>query len=121
MHDDSRGPGLVARLCGVGDGELAAVLANLRLLFNTRVGDSAAAPAYGVPDLADLLHQFPAASTSLQQALRAAIVRHEPRLRGVQVQAGALHTLEISGQLRGVGVRIRAALTASGRIDLRRQ
>jgi type VI secretion system lysozyme-like protein len=119
MHDDSRGPGLVARLCGARDGELTPVLANLRLLFNTRAGDSAAAPEFGVPDLADLLHQFPAASTSLQQALRAAIVRHEPRLRGVQVQAGPGHTLEICARLRGAVVHIRAALTASGRIDLR--
>lgn len=96
------------------------MLANLTLLLNTRAGDSAAAPEFGVPDLADLLHQFPAASKPLQQALRAAIARHEPRLRGVQVQAGAGHSLEISGQCCGGPVRIRAALTASGRIDLRR-
>ena len=37
-------PGLLARLLGErADGELAPVLANLTLLFNTRAGDSAAA------------------------------------------------------------------------------
>lgn len=100
--------------------ELEPVLANLRLLLNTRPGDSAAAPEFGVPDLADLLHQFPAVSGPLQQALRAAIARHEPRLRGVRVHAAAAgHALEISGELGGAAVHLRAALTTSGRIDLR--
>ena len=111
---------LLPRLLGLSGGdELGAVLANLRLLFNTRAGDSAAAPDFGVPDLADLLHQFPAASAALQQSLRAAISRHEPRLRSVQVQAGPDHTLEIHALLHGAPVRLRAALTANGRIDLR--
>jgi type VI secretion system protein len=108
------------RFTGADEGELARVLANLRLLFNTRPGDAAAAPDFGVPDLADLLHQFPAASGPLQQALRAAITRHEPRLRAVQVQAALSgHALEISAQLHGVALRLRAVLTPSGRIDLR--
>lgn len=111
--------GLVARLPGTAGGELAPVLANLRLLLNTRVGDAAAAPDFGVPDLADLLHQFPAVSPALQQALRAAIDRHEPRLRGVQVHAGPGHTLEICARFAGAAVTIRAALSASGRIELR--
>ena len=100
--------------------ELGLVLANLRLLFNTRPGDAAAAPDFGVPDLADLLHQFPAACGPLQQALRAAITRHEPRLRGVQIFAAPSgHALEISAQLHGVALRLRAVFTPSGRIDLR--
>lgn len=101
-----------------GTDERAAVLANLRLLCNTRPGDSPAAPDFGVPDLADLLHQFPAASTALQHALRAAILRHEPRLRAVQVRPGADHSLEIHAQLAGVPMHLRAHLTPSGRIDL---
>ncbi|MBK7825163.1 type VI secretion system baseplate subunit TssE [Nannocystis sp.] len=111
--------GLLTRLQGLpGDDELSSVLANLRLLFNTRPGDSPAAPDFGVPDLADLLHQFPAASTALQHGLRAAIARHEPRLRGVQVRSGGPHSLEIDAQLAGVPLRLRALLTPSGRIDL---
>jgi len=105
---------------GADESELARVLANLRLLFNTRPGDAAAAPDFGVPDLADLLHQFPAASGPLQQALRAAITRHEPRLRAVQIHSvPSGQALEISAQLHGVALRLRAVLTASGRIDLR--
>lgn len=111
--------GLVARLLGATGSELAPVLANLRLLLNTRVGDAAAAPDFGVPDLADLLHQFPAASPALQQALRLAIDRHEPRLRGVQVHAGPGHTLEIRARFAGAAITIHAGLGASGRIDLR--
>lgn len=119
IDDDTRRRGLFTRP-DADPGELGRVLANLRLLFNTRPGDAAAAPDFGVPDLADLLHQFPAASGPLQQALRAAITRHEPRLRGVQVQAAPTgHALEISAQLHGVALRLRAVLTASGRIDLR--
>ena len=119
IHDETRRRGLFARP-GAAPGELGLVLANLRLLFNTRPGDTAAAPDFGVPDLADMLHQFPAASGALQQALRAAIARHEPRLRGVQVQAAPSgHALEISAQLRGVALRLRAVFTPSGRIDLR--
>ena len=113
-------PRLLPRLLGLSGGdELSAVLANLRLLFNTRAGDSAAVPDYGVPDLADLLHQFPAVSPALQRSLRAAISRHEPRLRGVQILAGSDHTLEIHAVLHGAPVRLRAALHANGRIDLR--
>ena len=127
IHDETRRRGLFARSGadsgadhGADPGELGLVLANLRLLFNTRPGDAAAAPDFGVPDLADLLHQFPAASGPLQQALRAAIARHEPRLRGVQVQAAPSgHALEIPAQLRGVSLRLRAVFTPSGRIDLR--
>ena len=119
IHDETRRRGLFARP-GAAPGELGLVLANLRLLFNTRLGDAAAAPDFGVPDLADLLHQFPAASGPLQQALRAAIARHEPRLRGVQVQAAPSgHALEISAQLHGVALRLRAIFTPGGRIDLR--
>jgi type VI secretion system protein len=133
IHDETRRRGLFARSGadsgadhhpgadhGADHGELGLVLANLRLLFNTRPGDAAAAPDFGVPDLADLLHQFPAASGPLQQALRAAIARHEPRLRGVQIQAAPSgHALEISAQLHGVALRLRAVFTPSGRIDLR--
>ncbi len=117
VNDNHRG--LLVRLQGLPEDDLlVAVLTNLRLLFNTRPGDSPAAPDFGVPDLADLLHQFPAASAALQHGLRAAIVRHEPRLRAVQVRPGNEHSLEIHAQLAGVSLRLRAELTPSGRIDL---
>jgi len=119
MNDRSKHRGLLLRLRELpGSGELAAVLANLRLLLNTRPGDSPAAPEFGVPDLADLLHQFPAASAALQHGLRAAISRHEPRLRAVQVRPGPGHTLDIHAQLAGTPLHLRAHLTPSGRIDL---
>jgi type VI secretion system protein len=120
MTNDSDKPRRLFTRVHADEGELARVLANLRLLFNTRPGDAASAPDFGVPDLADLLHQFPAASGPLQQALRAAISRHEPRLRAVQIHSDpAGHALEISAQLHGVALRLRAVLTPSGRIDLR--
>lgn len=98
--------------------ELTSVLANLRLLLNTRPGDSPADPEFGVPDLADLLHQFPAASTPLQHGLQRAIARHEPRLRAIQVRPGTDHTLEIHAQFGTTPLRLRAHLSPSGRIDL---
>jgi len=118
-HDRHPRRRLLARLQELpGDGELGSVLANLRLLLNTRPGDSPADPDFGVPDLADLLHQFPAASHALQHGLQQAIARHEPRLRAIQVRPGGDHSLEIHAQLAGAPLRLRALLTASGRIDL---
>lgn len=101
------------------DRSLAALLAGLRLLLNTRLGESPAAPDYGVPDLADLLHQFPAASPAFQQAVRAAVTRHEPRLRGLTVRAAATPAaFVLTGTCDGAPVQIHVALAPDGRCAL---
>jgi type VI secretion system lysozyme-like protein len=112
--------GLLARLTGAALDEHASLLTSLRLLLNTRVGESAAAPDFGVPDLADLLHQFPAASAPLQQAVRAAIARHEPRLRGVTLRplAGPPPGFLISASFRGAPLQLRVTLGLAARLEV---
>lgn len=94
------------------------LLADLALLLNTRIGESPAAPDYGVPDLADLLHQFPAASPAFQQAVRAALVRHAPHLRGLTVRSVPPASLIIAATCDGAPVQIRVTLAADGRCEL---
>lgn len=96
------------------------LLASLRLLLNTRLGESPAAPDYGVPDLADLLHQFPAASPAFQQAVRAAVLRHEPRLHNLAVRPapGSTPGFLLTATFDDAPIQIRVALAPDGRCDL---
>ena len=100
---------------GASDEPLTAILANLRLLLGTRLGDAAATPDFGVPDLCDFLHQRPATNKTLHQAVRAAIVRHEPRLRGVQVVADSEYSFAILAYYCDTALRLRIHLTPTGR------
>lgn len=63
------------------------VVSHLQSLLNTRKGSSKLDPDYGVPDFTDLMHDFPDGARSLEQAIKQAIVRYEPRLTGVVVRA----------------------------------
>ena len=81
-----------------------AILANLRLILETRPGEALAAPALGAIDFAELVHSDRDALHLLEASLRAAILRHEPRLERVDV------TLHADGQLPALGLTIRAHL-----------
>jgi type VI secretion system protein len=61
------------------------VVQHLRVLFNTRKGEAAAAPGFGIMDFNDIIHTFPSAIERMQQSLRQAIQEYEPRLRNVAV------------------------------------
>jgi type VI secretion system protein len=61
------------------------VTQHLRVLFNTRKGEAAATPDFGIMDFNDIIHTFPAAIDRMQQSLRQAIQEHEPRLKNVVV------------------------------------
>ena len=65
---------------------VADVLAHLRDLFNARQGSVATRPDYGMPDMNDLLHQFPDALGVLRRELTEQIQKFEPRLRAVVVR-----------------------------------
>jgi len=93
------------------------LLDDLRLLLNTRIGECPAAPDYGVPDLADLLHQFPSASPAFQQAIRAALARHAPHLRGLTIRPSPPAALIINATCDGAPLQLRVTL-AHGRCDL---
>jgi len=62
------------------------IIQHLRVLLNTRKGEAAAAAGFGVMDINDLVHGFPAAIERLQASLRETIQEFEPRLKNVIVQ-----------------------------------
>jgi type VI secretion system protein len=61
------------------------VTQHLRVLLNTRKGESAAAPGFGIMDFNDIIHSMPSAIERMQQSLRQAIQEYEPRLKNVAV------------------------------------
>jgi type VI secretion system protein len=83
--------GLFARL-GQGDlhtsrraDPVEEVTQHLRVLFNTRKGESVSAPGYGIMDFNDIIYTFPSAIERMQMSLRQAIQEYEPRLKNVVV------------------------------------
>jgi type VI secretion system protein len=85
------------------------VTAHLRVLFNTRKGEAAATPDFGIMDFNDIIHTFPAAIDRMQQSLRQAIQEHEPRLKSVVV----LHAPD-EGDPTGLRFEISAHLVGRG-------
>jgi type VI secretion system protein len=84
--------GLLTRLAASSQGSLAprsnpvaSIAEHLRALLNTRKGEAAAAPHYGIMDFNDIVHTFPAALPRMQQSIRTAIQEFEPRLKNVTV------------------------------------
>jgi type VI secretion system protein len=62
------------------------VVANLRRLLNSRQGIAPTQLDYGIPDLCDVVHDFPDAITGMRKAIKASIEKYEPRLRKVNVK-----------------------------------
>ena len=71
-----------SRLADVSD----SVIEHLRVLLNTRRGEAATVPDYGVPDITDLVHTLPSGIAGLTRALRDTILTYEPRLKNVNVR-----------------------------------
>ena len=65
---------------------IASVLEHIGKMLNTRRGNAPVAPDYGIPDLPDLVHSFPASIRLMEQAIRITIEKYEPRLSGVRVK-----------------------------------
>lgn len=83
----------------------------LTRLFNARHGMSQALPDYGLPALTDLTVGSGDYVVRVQQAIRTAIERYEPRLRRVQVSAIESDARE-SERARALGFRIDAVLVS---------
>ena len=103
----------------------ASIAHHLRVMLNTRRGEVAAAPEFGVVDFTELMHQFPSAIQSLQQAIRATVLQYEPRLRGVTVrhvpsEDPLILRFDITGQLtEGSGVvRLSTVMAPGGKFDI---
>ena len=105
----------------------SSIVEHLRVLLNTRRGDSATVPGFGVVDFTDLVHSFPGSIQTLQAAIRATILEFEPRLRNVSVrhvtdEDPLMLRFEISAQpadrnARGV-LRFRTQMTPGGKIEV---
>lgn len=62
------------------------VMENLRRLLNSRQGIVPTQPDYGIPDLVDVIHNFPDAIQGMRKGIKATIEKYEPRLRRVNVK-----------------------------------
>jgi type VI secretion system protein len=107
---------------------LESITRHLRVLLNTRKGESVSSPGYGILDFNDIVHTYPSAIQKMQASIRSAIQEHEPRLRGVVVvhlpdadEPSALK-FEIIAQLalRGARgqLRFRTRVGARGQVEL---
>lgn len=119
------GRGLLSRLQRTGadrrPDETESILEHLRALLNTRKGDAATAPEFGIHSFTDLVHNFPSAVHIMQKALKATIAEYEPRLKNVLVRHVAeanplVLRYEISGQLSDrKTLRFNTSVNAGGR------
>jgi type VI secretion system protein len=66
--------------------DLDDIVEHLRVLLNTRQGESLTVPEFGVPEFSDLVHNFPSSINLLRQAIATTITRFEPRLTRVVVR-----------------------------------
>jgi type VI secretion system protein len=61
------------------------VLSNLRRLLNSRHGHALTQDDYGIPDLTEVVHNYPESIAGMRRAIRRAIEKYEPRLERVQI------------------------------------
>ncbi len=62
------------------------IVAHLEILLNTRAGESVTVPDYGLQDLTDVVNELPEGIHTIQQGIRAVILKYEPRLSNVSVR-----------------------------------
>ena len=107
--------------------EVQSILSHLKVLLNTRQGDSPCVPGYGIVDFADMVHGFPASVPQLVKSIRSTIIEFEPRLKNVTVrhqpdEVSLVLRFEIAAQLaQAKGTRmLRLATTVlpGGSIDI---
>ncbi|MBK8240569.1 MAG: type VI secretion system baseplate subunit TssE [Deltaproteobacteria bacterium] len=107
--------------------EVQSILANLRAILNSRIGDSHTASEFGIIDLADLVHAFPNAALALEKSIRATVAEYEPRLKNVRVRQvpgedPLTLVFEIAARLAGDRhqgvVRVRTEVSSQGRVKV---
>jgi type VI secretion system protein len=105
------------------------VMENLRNVLNSRQGIAPIAADYGIPDLVDVLHNFPDAISGMRKAIKTAIERYEPRLRRVNVRHVenpgdplALRyeiTAELVTEEERASVRFQTRIDGNGEVDVK--
>lgn len=99
------------------------ILAHLQRLLNTRQGDSAALPEYGIPALTNL--DYAGRAREIRRQIERSIRAFEPRLEGVRVkyiEPDPLEPLQVRFEISGrvattdepVGIRFDTSVDASG-------
>ena len=107
---------------------LESITRHLRVLLNTRRGESVSSPGYGILDFNDVVHSYPSALQKIQTSIRTAIQEYEPRLKNVvvvhvpDVHEPAALKFEITAQLAQRGsrevLRFRTRVGAGGQLEL---
>ena len=102
---------------------------HLNQLLNSRHGMSEALPDYGLPALTDLTGGAANYARLLQEAIRLAVEKYEPRLRRVRVtrqeedETAQKMVFRVEGELQSrsgrVGVSYEAAVAGDGRFDVK--
>jgi type VI secretion system protein len=102
---------------------------HLRVLLNTRRGDSVTVPDFGILDFTDVVHQFPVGIHMLARSIRATLLEYEPRFKNVSVrhvpdESPLALRFEISGQLSEGGtartLRFATTVKPGGRVEIGR-
>jgi type VI secretion system protein len=105
---------------------MESVAAHLRVLLNSRQGEAAIAPTFGVSDFASLVHS-PQSPQALASSLRATILEYEPRLKNVvvrQVEGGdpLVLSFEITAAIAAKGSRevlkFKTQVSPAGHVEL---
>ncbi len=121
------GRALLSRIAGVGPvDETESIVAHLRALLNTRIGEAPCAPALGIADFADIVHTFPSGIQQLAASMRTTILESEPRLRAVTVrhvpgEDPLVLRFEIQAQPAARGaraLRLSTTVRPGGRVDV---
>lgn len=63
-----------------------AIREHLEVLLNAHIGESATVPDFGLPDLTNLMRDFPEGVNRLEKSIRDLVARYEKRLDSVRVR-----------------------------------
>ena len=69
---------------GMDEGQ--SIVEHLQILLNSRQGLAVTAEDYGLPDLTDVIHMIPDGLHTIENDIRDAILKFEPRLGNVRVR-----------------------------------
>ncbi|MGH8788810.1 MAG: type VI secretion system baseplate subunit TssE [Cupriavidus necator] len=98
---------------------------NIQRILNSRRGCLAHLPDYGLGDLSRIYRHLPASAHTLKREIETTLLRHEPRLRAVdltieETEPGMLLSFTMSCQLHRAGlVRFGTHFTPDGRTRLK--
>lgn len=101
------------------------MLDSVRAVLEVHLGESLSSPGLGVVEFAEVVHHAGGGAQALAGSVRAALLRHEPRLRGVVVRPVEAEPLclafEVTGQVVGRGemVHVLVELSAAGQLRVR--